>query len=154
MYVIIEYNDVYKNPYLVIHRYSTALCTAKEEVKRLVRDVDKTLPPYQKIVPYVITEEGNFDFIDCRTVVNETTVIERSTFYIIHVSPVANLSIHDWFSPFYPKQLPVEWDKNDKLTADHIYECYEKGILTFDELFNGHTMDPSSIWIRPSHRIL
>ncbi len=153
MYIIIEYNDVYKNPYLLIHRYSLSYCTAKEEVDRLVQIFDMNMLPYQKIVPYQITEEGDFDLIDCRPIIGESTILERRTFYVITVLPTSTVSIHDWFSPFYPRQLPSEWDPTQKITAKHINECYEKGILTFDELFNGNKMGDSSISIRPSHRI-
>jgi hypothetical protein len=153
MYIIIEYNDVYKNPYLLIHRYTVSYSTAKEEVDRLIEVHGTNVLSYQKIVPYQIIEEGDFDLIDCRPVADESMIVERKTFYMITVSPTSSVSIHDWFSPFYPRQFPVEWDPNEKITAKHIYECYKKGILTFDELFNGNKMGTSSISIRPSHRI-
>jgi hypothetical protein len=146
MYLIIEYNDESRCPFIKIHRYTQTLEHAQKEVLRLWNEIEKARDPYV-VLPYAIMDDSDYDFIECKSVENASTILHKSTAYMLHVPKNHTITIRNWTSMFPEKRFPSVSD--ELLTSSYIRECYKQGIVTIDDILRGTNF----IYRIPSHRV-
>lgn len=153
MYVILEYNDEPRIPFIKVHRSTQSLERAHEEVKELWKQLENGCQ--QSVLSYELTDEKDYDLIECNSVSNESTVIYKSTAYLLSIKKDVILSYKEWRSAFPECFLPVMSNSENGITTEYIIDCYQKGLLSMDDLFSAATsIYGRPLCIRPSHRVV
>lgn len=153
MYVILEYNDDPRIPFIKLHRLTKSLERAHEEVHQVWKQLENGCQ--QSVLSYELTDEKDYDLIECNSVSNESTIVYKSSAYLLSIKKDVILSYKEWRSAFPQCFLPDMANSEDGITTEYIIDCHQKGLLSMDDLFSAASaIYDRPLCIRPSHRVV
>lgn len=152
MYSIIEYNDDPRIPFIKVHRWARSLVRAHEEVKQIWKNFENVCQ--QSVLTYELTDEKDYDLIECNSVPNESTILYKSTAYLLSVKKDSTLTFGTWREIYPECPFPEKHTLDDLITSAYILDCYQKGLLSMDDLFDFLSNNNYPLRICSSHRVI